>query len=301
MRRRLPPLSSLVAFEAVAELGSFSRAGDALALTHSAISHQVKLLEEHLGVRLLERLPRKVVLTSEGSIYLAEVRSALKALEGAESVLKDYTGSRPLRISVLPSFAGNLLVPELLPFLERHPNIKVELDATAGIENDEQADIDVFIRYGKGDWPGFESIELLKVQLFPVCSPAYVQKRGPFKELSDLSRAVLLRHTKEPWETWLDAAAARLPGAATPVLPAGPLFTDARLMLDAACDGHGIALARSALAAADLREGRLVQLLDLQVDSPLSYRAYMRPGTGSRPPIGIFLDWLLTICSRVRP
>lgn len=296
MRKRLPPLNSLIAFEAVSEFESFSRAAEALALTHSAVSHQIKQLEEHLGVRLLERLPRKVILTEEGGVYLREVKAALGQLEGAEGIVRKSAMERPLRISVLPSFAGNLLIPEMLPFLQCNPHIRVEIDATAGRENEEHNDIDVFIRYGSGDWPGFEAIRLLTVRLFPVCSPSYVAKHGPFSEPRDLARAVLLRHTREPWNFWLDAASERL-GTAAAVIPAGPLFSDARLMLDAACDGHGVALARSVLAAAELRDGKLVRACSFEVESPLAYHAYVRPGARSRPSTQVFIDWLASTCS----
>ncbi|MGE0801112.1 MAG: LysR substrate-binding domain-containing protein [Lautropia sp.] len=299
MRRRLPPLYCLTALESVAELGSFTRAGEALALTHSAVSHQIRQLEEHLGVRLLERLPRRVVLTPEGAIYLAEVKRALKQLEAAEQTLKDHLGTRPLRIGVLSSFAGNLLVPELKSFMTRHPDIRVEIDARPDIERDEDADIDVFIRYGKGDWAGFQAVKLLPVSLFPVCSPAYLARHGPFDDVEDLSRAVLLRHTREPWDAWLAAVAARGNAIVDAVMPAGPVYTDARLMLDAACDGHGVALARSPLAATDLREGRLVRICDVEVASTDAYFAYHRPFNRHQEALQLFLDWLVHICERV--
>jgi len=299
MRRKLPPLNSLIALESVADTGSFTRAGDALALTHSAVSHQIKQLEDHLGVRLLERLPRRVVLTTEGAIYLAAVKQGLNQLEGAELALKDHLGTRPLRISVLSSFAGNLLVPELMSFMSRHPNVRVEIDATAGIEHDENADIDVFIRYGKGDWPGFVAVQLLPVSLFPVCCPDYLSAYGPFDNVSDLSRAVLLRHTREPWEAWLRAAVPTDGGILDTVIPAGPVYTDARLMLDAACDGQGVALARSPLAANDLREGRLVRLCNVEVVSQDAYHAYFRPSAHKQQSLQLFIDWLVRTCQRV--
>ena len=299
MRRRLPPLYCLTALESVAELGSFTRAGEALALTHSAVSHQIRQLEEHLGVRLLERLPRRVVLTPAGAVYLAEVRHALKQLEVAEQTLKDHLETRPLRIGVLTSFAGNLLVPELKSFMARHPDIRVEIDARPDIEHSETTDIDVFIRYGKGDWVGFQAMRLLSVFLFPVCSPAYLARHGPFSDVEDLSRAVLLRHTREPWDTWLAAVAAGGHANVGAIIPAGPVYTDARLMLDAACDGHGVALARSPLAAADLREGRLVRLCDMEVASTDAYFAYYRPVNRHQEARQLFLDWLIHICERV--
>lgn len=249
---------------------------------------------------MLQRLPRRVLLTPEGALYLTEVQAALKLLEAAEASIRRYSTARPLRISVLSSFAGNFLIPELSTFMEQHASIRVEIDATAGTENDESTDVDVFIRYGKGDWPGFESVKLMDVELFPVCSPAYLAKHVPIARVSDLSRLVLLRHTKEPWDCWLDAAEPALGGCASAILPAGPVYTDARLMLDAACDGQGVALARSVLADADLRSGRLVKLFHLHVASSQAYYAFFRVGALSRPPIGHFVDWLIEVCKRLK-
>jgi LysR family glycine cleavage system transcriptional activator len=296
MRKRLPPLPTLLAFEAVAELGSFSKAGESLALTHSAVSHQIRQLEEHLGLRLLNRLPSGVALTREGEIYLAEVKAALKLLEAAQVNVKQSVLERPLRISVLPSFASSMVVPELLSFLEQNPSIKVEIDARAGLENDENANVDVFIRYGKGEWPHYESLRLADVELFPVCSPDYVKRHGPFEKLEDLSRVVLLRHTMEPWQGWLKAIGA---DAEARIIPAGPLYTDAKLMLMAACDGQGVALARNVLAEPDLRAGRLVRLFEYRVPSSQGYYAYFRPGATSQPSIRLFLDWLMEVCKRL--
>lgn len=299
MRKRLPPLPTLLAFEAVADLGSFSKAGEALALTHSAISHQIRQLEEHVGVRLLQRLPSGVVLSPEGRVYLTEIKEVLKRLEMAQVLLNEHAATRPLRISVLPSFASSMLVPELLSFLDQNPTIKIEIDATAGIEKDEQGEVDVFVRYGKGDWPGFGSHKLMDVELFPVCSPDYDKKHGPVTRIADLSRVVLLRHTMEQWDGWLAAVESdQHEGQA--IIPAGPLFTDARLLQLAACDGQGVALVRSVLVEKDIREGRLIRLFQVHVPSAQGYYAYFRPEAALRPPVRLFLDWLVETCKRLQ-
>lgn len=289
-------MATLLAFEAVADLGNFSKAGESLALTHSAISHQIKQLEEHVGMRLLLRLPSGAVLTPEGAVYLAEVKAALKRLEAAESLLRQTLEARPLRISVLPSFAGSMVVPELLSFLEQNPSIKMEIDGRSGVENIENSNVDVFVRYGKGEWPHYESVRLADVELFPVCSPDYLERHGPIPKLSDLARVVLLRHTMEPWEGWLGAVGA---DPDVSILPAGPLYTDAKLMLVAACEGQGVALARNVLAEPDLRSGRLVRLFEYHVPSSQGYYAYFRPGAASQPSIRLFLDWLVEVCKRL--
>lgn len=293
MARKLPPLHTLTAFEAVAKYGSFSRAAEEMALTHSAISHKIKQLEDHLGVRLFVRLPRHVVLTSEGSLFLSEVQAALSVLEGAAARVSRRKSQRGLRVNVLPPFAGNVLVKQLPDFLKQHPEIDLEIDATPRLENNDLAGIDVFVRYGKGDWPGFESVKLMSVDLFPVCSPGYLPQLGALKSAADLGKAVLLRHTMEPWEPWFRAA-----GIQSERAPGGPLFSDARLMLDAAREGQGVALARSVLAGEDVREGKLVRLFDIAVTSQCSYYALFPPGARSRPEISAFLEWLTAICHK---
>jgi LysR family transcriptional regulator, glycine cleavage system transcriptional activator len=299
MRKRLRHLPTLGAFVTVAELRSFSKAGEALSLTHSAVSHQIRLLEEHLGVRLLTRSPSGVELTGEGATYLTHVKTALNLLEDAEAAMRQRSESRPLRISVLPSFAGSMVVPALLQFLEQNPSIRVEIDARPGLEADELAEVDVFIRYGNGDWPGFKSIKLMDVELFPVCSPVYSERHGPFAEVSDLARVVLLRHTMEPWENWLKAVGANSDTAVQSIIPAGPQYTDARLMLVAACDGQGVALARDVLAERDIREGRLVRLFELRVPSSQGYCVYFRPDALKRASIKVFVEWLVETCARL--
>lgn len=290
MPRKLPPLHTLTAFEMVARFGSFSRAAEELALTHGAISHKIRQLEDYLGLRLFVRLPRNVVLTREGSTFLSEVQSALSTLESASLRATMRRDKRTLRVNVLPPFAGSLLVRKLPEFLDRHPDIDLEIDATARLENRDVADINVFIRYGKGDWPGFENVKLLEVDLYPVCSPTYLQKH-PIYEPADLESATLLRHTMEPWEPWLRAANVEFRRS-----PAGPLFTDARLMLDAAKDAQGVALARSVLAESDVRQGHLVRLFKVAAASPFAYFALFQPGSRTRREIDAFVTWLLEIC-----
>ncbi len=301
-RRKLPQLSTLQAFINVAETKSFSKAATALSLTNSAISHQIRQLEEHLGITLLERLSTGVSLTNSGLIYLSEVKESLDRIERAGQLIKSDLKTRPLRISVLPSFAGSLLVPELLSFLELNPDIHIEIDANAGTENDPNNQVDLFIRYGKSVWSNYEHIKLMDVNLFPVCSPSYLEKNGPINQLSDLTRVVLLRHTMEPWQPWLDLAVSELDQITSiNIIPTGPLYTDARVMLIAARDGQGVALARDVLVDLDIRENNLVKLLDFTVQSTSSYYAYFKPSVMNRPEFKIFLSWLVGACNQLKP
>lgn len=292
MPRKLPPLHALTAFEVAAKYGSFSRAAEELALTHGAISHKIKQLEDYLGVRLFVRLPRNVLITNEGSSFLSEVQAALSLLEAASARVAKREHQRALRVNVLPPFAGNFLVRQLPDFLQQHPEIDLVIDATPRLENNDLAGIDVFIRYGKGEWAGFESVKLMDVELYPVCSPGFLEKHPFLDRPTQLAKVVLLRHTMEPWEPWFDGA-----GVSAAAAPAGPLFTDARLMLDAAREGQGVALARSVLAESDIRQGRLVRLFDVSVRSPCAYYAFFPMSARSRPEISAFVDWLVGICT----
>lgn len=301
-RRKLPQLSTLQAFINVAETGSFSKAALALSLTHSAISHQIKQLEEHLGFKLLDRLSTGVVLTDLGVIYFKEVKEALDRIEQVGALIKTNFKKRPLKISVLPSFAGSLLVPELLSFLEHNPDIHIEIDANSGTENDPNNQVDLFIRYGKNEWPNYERIKLMDVNLYPVCSPSYLEKYGPIIQIEDLAKVVLLRHTMEPWEPWLEAISiGESKTSKVKIIPAGPLYSDAKVMLIAALDGQGVALARDVLVDSDIKQDKLIRLLNIKVQSTQSYFAYYKPAAINRSEFNVFLGWLIGACNQLRP
>lgn len=296
MRRRLPPLHALAVFEAAARHNSFTKAADELCVTHSAISHQIKQLEDYLGVRLFLRLPRAVVLTNEGRSFLAEVQAALETLEAASIRISRKTGTTTLRINVLQPFAGNWLVARLEQFLRDHPEIDLEIEAMQREEARALEEVDISVRYGKGDWKGAEFVKLLDVELFPVCSPSYLEKIGGFERPEDLSKAVLLRHSMEPWDTWFRAVGLHWP---RPVM--GPLYSDARIMLDAAASGQGVALARSVLAEKDMETGHLVRLFNVRVAAPGAYYALFRPGSRVRPEVDAFIVWLMSMCQKAGP
>ena len=296
MRRRLPPLHALAVFEAAARHNSFTKAAEELCVTHSAISHNIKNLEEHLGVRLFVRLPRAVVLTNEGRSFLIEVTAALESLEAASLRISRSERTRTLRVNVLQPFAGNWLIGRLEQFLTDHPEIDLEIEATQREDARALEDVDISVRYGKGEWKGAESVKLLDVDLFPVCSPAYLEKIGGVERPEDLDKGVMLRHSMEPWDTWFQAVGLQW---AKPSM--GPLFSDARILLDAAASGQGIALARSVLAEKDIQANRLVRLFNIKVHAPGAYYALFLPGSRSRPELDAFIGWLLSLCQTAAP
>lgn len=289
---KLPPLHALAAFEAVSRLQSFARAADELCVTHGAVSHRIRLLEDHFGTRLLSRRGGSVELTTKGTYLLTAVLDALSTLQEASERL---SGSRPVvRISAGPSSAHNWLILLLGAFYREHPDIDLEISATkltkqkqrAGVECGE---VDVAVRYGnKEEWAGLACVKLMDVTLFPVCSPAYHEALGGILTVDDLRRAVLLRLPHEPWQPWFEAARLRWPEPSS-----GPLFGDASLMLDAAANGQGVALARSVLVGRDLQSGRLVRLFDVSIPSSRSYYAVCSASALARPEVNAFIEWLI--------
>ncbi len=296
MRRRLPPLHALAVFEAAARHNSFTKAADELCVTHSAVSQQIKQLEEYLRVRLFVRLPRAVVLTNEGQSFLIEVKSALESLEAASLKISRSTRARTLRVNVLQPFAGNWLVGRLDQFLRDHPEIDLEIEATQREDARALEGVDISVRYGNGEWEEADVVKLLEVDLFPVCSPSYLEKIGRVQRPEELCKAVLLRHSMEPWDTWFQAVGFQ---SVKPVM--GPLFSDARIMLDAAASGQGVALARSVLAEKDIQAGRLVRLFNVKVPARGAYYALFRPGSRSRPEVDAFIGWLMSLCQKAAP
>jgi LysR family glycine cleavage system transcriptional activator len=295
---KLPPLHALAAFEAVARLHSFARAADELCVTHGAVSHRIKSLEQHFGVCLFARRAGTVTLTSQGTYLLTAVLEALATLQQASKRLAD--SRRIVTISAGPSTAHNWLMPRLGAFYRDHPGVDLEITATklapkkkgASLESGEA---DVVIRYArKEDWAGFQSAKLMDVKLYPVCAPAYLAKLGQLEAPEALRAAQLLRLPHEPWKPWFAAAKLAWEEPAS-----GPLFGDASLLLEAAANGQGVALARDVLVERDVAEGRLVRLWNVAVPSPRSYFAVWSAQSAARAEVRAFLDWLLESCRAV--
>ena len=236
--RKLPPLNALAAFEAVARHRSFTKAAAELFLTHSAVSQRVTQLEKQLEVKLLARSRRGVELTPAGARYLESVSDALSTLALASDRFSK-TAPRQLRLGVLPVFASNWLIYRLRSFHRLHPNIDLDIQSSTALANVKTGEVDIAIRWGKGDWPGVEKVKLFPGELIPVCSKLYRKEIGAPRSPADLRRPVLLRHSFQPWKPWLEKA-----GLDWPEPTQGPLFNDSSLMLQAAADGHGIALGR---------------------------------------------------------
>ncbi len=302
MARRLPPLNAIRAFEASARHLSFTKAAEELFVTQAAISHQIKALEAALGLQLFRRFNRRLMLTDAGQAYLPPLREALDGIAAATERLRAAEQTGSLKVSVLPSFAAKWLLPRLSRFRERHPEIDVLVSASNAIVDFAHEEVDIAIRYGFGRYPGLEVDFLMGDRIFPVCSPKVLADGPPLREPADLRHHTLLHDAdalateSESWRVWLDAA------GVTGVDPSrGPGFSDSSMLLQAAIDGQGVALGRSALAALDLEAGRLVQPFGPSIPSNLNYYIVTPRGAGERPKARLFHDWLLEEAAAGQP
>jgi len=258
MIAKLPPLTTLRAFEAAARLGSFSRAAEEISVTHSAVSHQVRALERALGTPLFQRNGRRVALTSAGRHFADRVGAALRDIaEAARFVRRGERDKNILTISTLPSFAARWLLPRLGRFMEQHPEIAVNVHTSDALVDLEREEVDLAIRFGKGAWPGLEVQKFIDDEFFPVASPRLNGGRLP-RRPADLARFRLMRSGDEPWAPWFRAAGVKLEEPRD-------VFTDSSLLLQAAVDGRGIALGRRSITEDELRAGRLVRLFNIAI------------------------------------
>ena len=290
----LPPLAALRAFEAAARHLSFTRAADELHVTQTAISHQIRGLEERLGVRLFRRLPRGLVLTDEAQRYLPAVRDAFARLEAATAELLARRTGGPLTASVLPSFAAKWLVPRLGRFRAANPDIDLRISTSQHLVDFAREDVDIGLRMGRGHYPGLRVDRLFGETLVPVCSPALLAGEAPLRRPQDLKHHVLLHEDDETgWRLWLELA-----GVEGVDVSHGLTFTDAAMSVQAAAEGQGVALARTALAAWDIAAGRLVRPFDVSMPHDLAYYLVCPEASAERPRIAAVRAWLLGEAAR---
>jgi LysR family transcriptional regulator, glycine cleavage system transcriptional activator len=288
MARRLPPLNALKAFEAAARSESFTRAADELNVTQGAVSHQVKALEETLGLKLFNRERQRLIITEAGREYLAVVRDALDRIALGTERLLQRQSSGVLTVSTSPDFAAKWLVMRLGRFVEAHPDIDLRVSATTHYADFAREDVDVAIRHGDGNWPGLDVTKLYSERLFPVCSPKLALGRNRITKASDLLKFPLLRlEDGKNWKRLFEAA-----GVTDAVAP-GPVLNRASMLIDAAIDGQGIALARTALVAWDLINGRLVRPIDATLRMANTYWIVCPKAASAVPKIARFRDWVL--------
>jgi LysR family transcriptional regulator, glycine cleavage system transcriptional activator len=289
MPRHLPPLNALRAFEAAARSESFTQAAVELFVTQGAVSHQVKLLEATLGIKLFNRERQRLVITDAGREYLNVVRDALDRIAVGTERLVQRQNAGVLTVSTSPDFAAKWMVHRLGRFAEAHPGIDLRVSATMHHVDFAREDVDVAIRHGDGNWSGLEAVRLCSEQLFPVCSRKFTSGRDRIRKPQDLLKLRLLHLDDwKAWSKWFDAA-----GVADAKMPRGTALNHASMLIDAAVDGQGVALARTALAAWDLINGRLVKPFELGLRLSKTYWIVCPNATSSVPKIATFRKWLL--------
>lgn len=296
MTRRLPPLTSLRAFEAAARHLSFKDAAAELNVTPGAVSQQVKLLEDQCGVALFKRMTRALALTEAGRLAAPRMTAAFDQLADACALIRRRRETNQLVVSVPPSFGARWLVARLVRFQARHPGIELRLDASNRLVDFTREDVDVAVRFGAGAYPGLTAECLIARRVFPVCSPALLDGPHRLREPTDLRHQTLLHHqhpeTAEvdpAWAMWLRAA-----GIDDVDGTRGPRFSTFGLAADAAAAGQGVALADDVLVADDLARGRLVRPFGTRGATPdeFGYFVVYPAGRGDDPRIAAFRAWL---------
>lgn len=285
--KRLPPLTTLPVLEAAARLQSFSAAATELNVTHGAVSHQIRSLENHLGVALFVRVSRRVELTAEGAMLAEAVRAALAKVSEAVEALSPAERERKLKISVLPSFASRWLMVRLGRFLQANPQYEILVEASPRLANLTTDGVDVAIRFGTPPWPGLHHENLANDTYFPVCSPKFRRGKLPSKP-AQLTGLPLFRSDVDNWEIWFEANGVDIKPSYI-----GIDYNDATLSLQRAIAGEGIALTRRSLVGDDIANGNLVKLFNLDAPSPASYNLVCLPQHATSPKFRAFRDWLV--------
>src|ERR1700712_1004152 len=288
MPRHLPPLNGLKAFEAAARSESFTRAAEELCVTQGAVSHQVKSLEAFLGIKLFSRQRQRLIITEAGREYLNVVRDALDRIANGTEHVVQRQNAGALTVTTSPDFAAKWLVNRLGRFAEAPPGIDLRVAANLHQVDFAREEVDIGIRHGDGNWSGLDAVRLCTEQLFPVCSPKLMSGRNRIARPSDLLKFPLLHlDDNTSWSRWFEAA-----GIADPELPRGLILNRRSMLIDAAIDGQGVALALGTLAAWDLINGRIVRPFDIGLRSK-AFWIVCPKASSAKPKIKTFREWLL--------
>ncbi len=295
MTRRLPPLNALRAFEAAGRHLSITKAAEELHVTPSAVSHQVKALEDYLGVQLFRRFNRSLLLTDAGQLCLPGVGDGFDLLVASMARLESRDRSGVLTVSVVPSLASKWLVPRLERFTEHFPDIDVRISASMELVDFHRDQVDIALRFGLGNYPDLLVDKLFGECAVPLCSPTLMAGKHPLRTPEDLRHHALLHDdsisfdpTAPDWRAWLKAA-----GVGDVDASRGSHFSNAELALQSAIEDAGVVLGRYSLAANDLASGRLVMPFELSLPMTPAYYVVLPEATAKRPKVAAFRDWLL--------
>ena len=288
MPRRLPPLNALRAFEVAARSENFTRAAEELGVSQVAVSQQVKSLEAALGLKLFARDGKRLVITSAGKQYLAVVRDALDRIAVGTDRLLQNRPSSVFTVSTSPDFGAKWLVHRLGRFAAAHPKIDLRVSTTTKQVDLIAEHVDLAIRHGDGHWAGLDAVALGPERLVPVCSPKLLSGRNRITQASDLLKLPLLRLDGwSTWSKWFEAAGVSASARR------GPVLNQASMLIDAAVDGQGVALARTTLAAWDLLHGRLVVPIDVALPLENTYWIVYPKLASQEAKVVTLRDWLL--------
>jgi LysR family transcriptional regulator, glycine cleavage system transcriptional activator len=297
MLRHIPGLQSLKAFDASARHLSFTRAAGELNVTPAAVSHQIKELEDQLGIQLFQRTSRTMRLTRAGQIFRAAVAESLDQLTKGLHRIRQLDNASQLRVNASASIAAKWLVPRLDRFLALKPGADVRVDVSGALLDFDRDGVDIAVRFDRGDYPGLRVDRMFTDNVFPICSPALLERMGPIREPRDLLRLPLIHLDWEAqgavwpnWRMWMQAA-----GVAGFEDTSGLHFGHSSLAIQAALDGHGVALGETSLVADDLAAGRLVRPFELSLKSPSRFAYYLVSPveTADRPMVKAFREWIL--------
>jgi LysR family glycine cleavage system transcriptional activator len=288
MSRRFPPLNSLKAFDAAARYLSFTKAAEELFVTQAAISHQIKILEEFLGLKLFLRKNRSLLLTDEGQSYYQEIHELFLAIADATDRVIARGAKGSLTVTMQPSFAIQWLVPRLMEFSRLHPDIDVRIKAVDQDDSTLIDDVDLAIYYGNGNWPGLKVFKLHSEYRVPVCAPALL-KDQPIRSADDLARFTLLHdNSRQDWQRWLREMKVSIPNAEQ-----GPIFSHSAMVLQAAVLGQGVALGHSLLCRPEIESGRLICPFSHMLMSNKAYYLVMSPGHDALGKVAAFRNWII--------
>lgn len=292
MPDRLPPLNALRTFEVAGRQLSFTKAAEELFVTQAAVSHQIKALEEFLGLKLFKRYNRRLELTQAGRAYLPAVQDGFATLKAATRQLRPEREDRHLKVSTLSSFATRWLIPRLPRFQEKHPDIDPMISTSQRLVDLDSDGFDAAIRLGQGSYPGLHVVPLMTDVAFPACAPRLLDSH-PLRKPEDLAGCTLIhdfsiiRDGDPDWRQWLKAA-----GADNVQADKGPAYSDTGMAIQAAIACQGVALARRSLVSDDLKAGHLVCPFGPEVPTQFSWYFVCRPTDAERPKLRSFLAWL---------
>ncbi len=291
MSKRLPPLNALRVFDAAARHLSFTKAAEELFVTQAAVSHQMKSLEDFLGLKLFRRRNRSLLLTEDGQSYYLDIKEIFIAINEATRKLQARIAKGALTVSLSPSFAIQWLVPRLSGFNQSFPGIDVRIQAIDREEDKLADDVDVAIFYGRGNWPGLRTDRLYPEYLLPVCSPSLLMGDRPLKTPADLAKHTLLHDlSRRDWQAYIR----QLDMQQHINVQQGPIFSHSSMVIQAAVHGQGVALANNVMAQNEIDAGRLVCPFNDVLVSKNAFYLVCHDNQAELGKIVAFRKWILT-------